>query len=228
MPHSIGQTLPLSRFWRTLCDRLSFGHPGPVVRIQRRLLLADVVAARSIASPCPSWRAVFVKAIAHVSAANPLLRRSFLSWPWPRIYGHPVTVAVVPVRSDDEIKFVRVRQPEALRLAEIDEILASSTRCRKKGSGFGTRVGVACSGRVRARKFGTLSVATASLCPPTPLTPELYHGSISANGEVEVSLSFDERVMDGIDAGRLLSALEDSLHERVLTELRYLESLEAA
>ena len=46
MPHSIRQTLPWSRFWRILCDLLPAGRPGQALRIQRRILLADVAAAK--------------------------------------------------------------------------------------------------------------------------------------------------------------------------------------
>ena len=81
MPHSIRQTLPLSRFWRILCDVIPLGRPSQAVRVQRRLLLADVAAARAIASPSPSWRAVFLKAFAHVSAANPLWFFWIFAWP---------------------------------------------------------------------------------------------------------------------------------------------------
>jgi hypothetical protein len=225
MPHSIERTLPLARTWRYLCDTLSLARPSPTVRIQRRISLADVAVARALAFPCPSWQAVFLKAFAHVSAANPLLRRCFLSWPWPRVYEHSETIATVPAARPGEIGFIRLVRPESLRLVEIDEALSSATDLIRL-SGLPLRVGAAWSGHYRARKFGTLSVTTASL--HAPFIPALHHGSISANGEVDVSLTYDHRVLDGIDAARVLSVVEDSLHERILTELRYLESVEAA
>jgi hypothetical protein len=226
MPHAIGQTLPLSRLWRFLSETFSLGRTTSPMRIQRRLLLADVATARGIASPSPSWRAVFLKAFAHVSAANPLLRRCFLSWPWPRIYEHPETVAVLPVERNAEIEFVRLKRPESLRLSEIDDALASPAT--PPPTGLAMQLGTACSGRFRARRFGTLSLSAVSLHPPSILIPRLHHGPVSNHGEVDVCLEYDPRVLDGVEAARILTALEDSLHERILIELRYLESAEAA
>jgi hypothetical protein len=196
------------------------------MRMQGRFLLAPVAAARATAIPCPSWQAIFIKGLAHVSAANALLRRCFLSWPWPRIYQHSKTVAVVPVERNNEQGVHLLRQPETLRLAEIDAALASSPT--PLPAGLILRLGTAWSGRYRARSSGTLNVAAGWQQVPQELTPTLHHGPIHNNGEVDICLTYDPRVLCELDAARILTALEDSLQERVLTELRYLESVEAA
>ncbi len=197
---------------------------GPTQRFFSTVLsLPDVVAARALATPRPSWRAVFLKAFAHVAAANPLLRRCLVPWPISRVYQHPETIAIASVERSDGIGFVRVTRPEKLRLSEIDALLEGEGSPPPRHSRL-LRLGVAWSGSFRAQRFGTMSIGPH----PLPiLMPALHHGLIDKD-EVDVRLTYDRRILDDEDAIRVLAALEDVLHERILTELRYLESVEAA
>jgi len=82
-------------------------------------------------------------------------------------------------------------------------------------------------GRQRARYFGTfgLSVYSAlnaeSLHPLTPLTTLLNYGVIDRDGNVNVRIIYDHRVLDGADAARFMSyivaLLEDPM--RMLVEV---------
>jgi hypothetical protein len=239
MPHAIGCKLSLSPARRYVCDLLQLTRRIPAVPVQRRMKLADVAAAREAAAPRPSWRAIFLKAFAHVSAVNPLLRRSYLSLPWPRLHEHDETIASVPVEwlqhGEEELAFVSLRRPEAMSLSEIDAALqAENCPGPPRLPRFALRFGLACSGRFRTRLFGTFGLSAyaglsaAPLHPLSMFAPTLHHGPVDERGMADVCLTYDHRVLDGCDAARALSAVEQMLHERLLTELRYLETVEAA
>jgi hypothetical protein len=84
-------------------------------------------------------------------------------------------------------------------------------------------------GRQRANYFGTfgLSVYSAlnaeSLHPLTPLTTLLNYGVISSDGDVNVRIIYDHRVMNGATVARALGRLEEILNTVVAEELRSLE-----
>ena len=229
MPHAIGRKLTLSFARRFFRDLLLRARRNPIASMQRRMRLAAVAAARELAVPRPSWQAIFLKAFAHVSAGNPLLRRCHLSWPWPRWYQHAETVAAIPVERPQPT-FVLLPGSETLRLSEVDAALQEEERIATlpDASHFALRLGLACSGRVRAAHCGTFSLSATQREPVTPFVPALHHGPVDERDEANVCLTYDLRVLDSFDAARALGELEQVLHERILTELRYIESLEVA
>jgi hypothetical protein len=83
MSSPINRTIPLSPAWRLACDVLHFGQKVPLVVLERRMRLADVVRARAAILTKPTWFAVFAKAYGIIAARWPALRRSYLSLPWP-------------------------------------------------------------------------------------------------------------------------------------------------
>src|SRR5947209_19882486 len=89
MPQPRGFNLPLSLPRRFIGDMLHFTKAVPSIPVQRRMHLADLVAARAAAEPRPSWCSIFTKAYAFVTDATPALRRAYLSFPWPHLYQHP-------------------------------------------------------------------------------------------------------------------------------------------
>jgi hypothetical protein len=250
-----GRNLPLSLPRRFICDLLHAARRVPTVPVQRRLDLAAVVAARQAAAPRPSWPAIFTKAYAFVCAARPELRRSYLSFPRPHLYEHPIAVASVAVErrfgDEDAVFFGHVNSPEALSLAELDRRLRSFKELPLEQVG-GFRhalrvsalprplrrlawwVGLNVSGRKRAHFMGTFGVSVyaglgaASLHPLSPLTTTLNYGVIGPDGGADVRLIYDHRVMDGATVARALQDLERVLQCEILAELRYLRAVEAA
>ena len=83
-------------------------------------------------------------------------------------------------------------------------------------------------GRQRGNYFGTfgLSVYSAlnveSFHPLSPLTSVVNYGPIDANGEVNVRIIYDHRVLDGATIGRALARLEEILNGPIVEELRRL------
>ena len=227
MPQAIGRKLKLSPVRRFFCGLLYPSREHPSVQIHRRMKLAAIAAARAAAVPCPSWRALFLKAFAHVSASNPLLRRCYLPLPWPHLYEHPETIAAIPVERNrnNENDSIIILCSETLPLSEIDAALESTVRSTAPPRRVALRLGMACSGRFRARLFGTFAMS-APAGMSAALT--LAYGPVNESGETDVRLTYDCRVVDGFGASRALGEMEQVLHERMLTELRYIESVEAA
>jgi hypothetical protein len=250
-----GRNLALSLPRRFICDLLHFAQRVPTVPVQRRVNLATVVAARSAAAPRPSWAAVFTKAYGFVCAARPELRRCYLSFPRPHLYEHPVSVASVAVErrfgDEDAVLFGHITAPETHSLMEVDRrVRAFKELPLERVGGFRQAlrisglprplrrlawwVGLNVSGRKRAHFMGTYGVSTytslgaASLHPLSPLTTALNYGVIDADGQVDVRLIYDHRVMDGATVARALADLERVLQCEIVAELRYLRSVEAA
>jgi hypothetical protein len=255
MPQPAGRSLPLSLPRRFMCDLLHFAQRVPSVPVQRRMHLAEVIAARDRAHPRPSWCALFTKAYGFVAAAYPQLRRAYLSFPTPHLYEHPLSVATVAIertyRGEEAVFFARVRQPEGRPLHDIDAVLRRYKEEPVEGIRSFQRMlrlsrwprpvrrlvwwaGLNCWGRKRAHYVGTFGVSVyaglgaASLHPLSLLTSTLNYGVFAADGGVDVRLVYDHRVVDGAVVARALADLERALCHEVLAELRYCEGLDAA
>jgi len=223
--------------------------------VQRRLRLAEVVAARQTAHPQPSWCALFTKAYGFVSAVNPHLRRAYIGYPWPHLYEHPENIAMLAVErihdSEAALFFALLPRPEMLSLHEIDARLnhwqdtpVEDVDCFRQTLHFSRRprslrrlmgwLGLHWSGRQRVRWLGTFGmqvcpgVGAAKTHPLALLTTTLCPGEVDEHGEVDVRLLYDHRVLDGGTAARALAELERVLNHEVLAELRYCQSVEAA
>jgi hypothetical protein len=254
MPQLIGRKLPLSLPRRYVCDLLHFGRNVPSVPVQRRLRLAQVATARQVARPQPSWSALFTRAYALVSAANPQLRRAYVGFPRPHLYEHPENVATLAVErsheGEDALFFAPLPRPETLGLHEIDaqlrhyqETPVVEIDCFQRALRFSRWprplrrlagwLALHGSGRRRACWLGTFgvsvgAVSAATVHPLALLTTTLYHGEVDERGEVDVRLLYDHRVLDGGTAARALAELERVLTHEVLAELRYCQGVEAA
>src|SRR5947209_1714338 len=97
MGERYGRNLALSLPRRFIGDLLHFAQKVPTVPVQRRMNIAPLVAARKLAVPRPSWCALFTKAYVMVAKARPELRRAYLSFPWPHLYEHSISVASVAI-----------------------------------------------------------------------------------------------------------------------------------
>ncbi|HZT79036.1 MAG TPA: hypothetical protein VFA26_02340 [Gemmataceae bacterium] len=255
MKNPAGRRLPLSLPRTLICDVLHFARKVPTVPVERRMHLAEVVAARQKANPRPSWVAIFAKAFALVAATRPELRRCYMGFPWPHLYEHPVSVASVAFerryRDEDAVLFAPVRRLDTRGLLEIDEKLRyykttpvekvtpfrralRTARLPRPLRRFVMWFGLNAWGRKRSHYLGTFGVSVyaglgaASLHPLSPLTCTLNYGVIGLDGSVNVRLIYDHRVMDGSTVARALDEMEGVLKNEILAELRYFEALDAA
>lgn len=255
MPQPVGRSLRLSLPRRFIGDLVHFARQVPSVPVQRRMDLAPVVAAREVAEPRPSWCALFTKAYAFVCAARPELRRAYLTFPYDRLYEHPVSSASIAVErrfgDEDAVFFGHLNQPETRSLIEIDARLREFKERPVESLGAFRRalrisslprplrrlawwVGLSMWGRKRAQFMGTFGVSVysglgaESLHPLSPLTTTLNYGVIDAVGGVDVRIIYDHRVLDGATVARVLQDLERVLTCEIVAELRYLKAVAAA
>lgn len=248
-----GFNLPLSLPRRLITDLLYFSKRVPSVPVERHMDLADLVEARELAVPRPSWCAIFTKAWAMTCAAHPALRRTYLHFPCQRLYQHPISVASIaverPYGDENAVFFMQLSHPELRPLVEIDERI-KSFKDRPLGSTSVVRrqllvarqplpvrrllwwLVLNLQGRLRARIFGTFGVSVysglgaATLHPTCLNTSTISYGVIGPDGRVPVRVGYDHRVLDGADVARALASLERFLKHEILAELRYLECAE--
>src|SRR5262245_25322551 len=88
-PSRKGRNLGLSVPRRLVCDLLHFASKVPTVPVQRMVDLGELPAVRARLAARPGWCPIFTKAYAIVASRFPELRRSYLPFPYPRLYEHP-------------------------------------------------------------------------------------------------------------------------------------------
>jgi hypothetical protein len=250
-----GRNLPLSLPRRFIGDLVHFAHRVPTVPVQRRMNLADLVAARQATEPRPSWPAIFAKAYGIVAGARPELRRAYLGFPRPHLYEHPISIASIAIErrfvEEDAVFFAHVKNPPAWSLAEIDgrlrhykeQPLEQLSSCRRALliSRFPWPIrrliwwtGINVFGRKRAQYLGTFGISAyaglgaASLHPLSPLCTTINYGVFGADGSLDVRIIYDHRVLDGATVARALQHLEDVLKNQIVAELRSLRPADAA
>jgi hypothetical protein len=225
---------------------MHFSQKIPLVTVERPMKLGEVVRARAAAVPRPSWYALFAKAYAIVSAAQPELRRSYMSLPWPRLFEHARNIATVPIErrrnGEDVILYVPLPDPEQHSLQELDAVISDyKNEPLENISFFRTQLwmsrlprplrrlcwwlGLNLIGRVRAYFYGTFGLTgigafgASALNLWSPLTTTVTYGVFDSAGNVPARIAFDHRVMDGIAPARALAAMEEVLNGEILEEL---------
>ncbi len=244
-----GQTIRLSKPRRMVIDLLYFAKALPTVPVQRRMGLLSVVAARAACLNRPQWTAIFAKAYALVAQEFPELRRAYVKFPWPHLYEYPVSTASIiferDYRGEPSLFSLLVKDPTELSLdnlrqlishgetAPIDDVKDYRRSLRIAGLPRPVRrllwwLGLNIS-RQRGNYFGTFGLSVYSvlnadsLHPLSPLTTLLNYGFIASNGNVDVRIIYDHRVMDGANVARALARLEEILNGPIAEELRSLE-----
>ncbi len=248
MQKAAGRCFPVSPFRRLVTDLMHFGKRVPAVTVERRMSLGPLIAARAAAPTPPSWTSLFAKAYAMLGKDYPELRRSYLSFPWARIYEHPHSIVALNVErrlpGEDIILFCLIRSPENRTLQELDAIVrlhkdgpVEELRSYQRSLALG-RVpwplrrwcwwaALNLSGRRRCHNFGTFSISSVSssgagLLHVIPvLTSSLHYGMFDEEGRLDVRITWDHRVMDGATAARILADLEAVLTGAIVKELSW-------
>ncbi len=246
LPFHKGRSIRLSLPRRFICDLLHFAKRIPSVPMQRRMNLADVVAIRKSWTQRVSWCAIFMKAFAIVAAQRSELRRTFMPVPRAHLYEHPANIASLAIEREFDgepgVFFGQISQPELFSLVVIDQELhryqewpiekipTFERLLRVSRLPFLIRrllwwCGLNLSGLYRTWYFGTFGVSVtanlgaASLHQLSLLTMAINYGTFESNGDIDVRLTYDHRVIDGATAARALAAIEEALHVEILAEL---------
>jgi len=249
MAQPIGRRVPVSLPRRFVGDLVHCAKSAPLCTLRRTMHLAKVAAARTQANPRPGWCAVFTKAYGLVCARRPELRWAFIPFPFSHFYEHPHSIGCIAIErklgNEDAVLFTHVRGPENQNLTAIEDHLK---RCKEdpiesiplfrrilKTSRWPWPVrrllwwcGLNLSGYRRACHLGTFGISVvsalggASVTLLTPVSTALSYGVLEADGTLEVSLTYDHRVIDGGTAARTLMEMESVLNGQILDELRLL------
>ncbi len=249
-----GIYLPLSPSRRMMWDLLEAAQKIPQATVSRRMNLRDLVNARNLAEPRPSWNSMFTKAYATTTAATPELRRLFVRWPWARLYEHPENVTAIAIEAEingeKTIVGGHVKSPEKMALLALDQAVIAikhdpaiaKWHRRAMRLAFLPRflraslwtLALDWSGGRRARILGTLGVTSIAFAgghdaiPLTALGNILHYGIVDPQGNAWVRITFDHRVMDGAVVARALVMLEQILNTDILAEVRGLPARAAA
>ena len=189
---------------------------------------------------------LFSKAFGMLGRDYPVLRQSYMKFPWPRIYEHPYGVACVVIERDlngeTGIACCLIRKPFEKPLSEIDAIIQmyKTDPVEKHGSirramriskfprwirYFGWWYQLNCDGSIRTYNSGTFGVSVTAghgataLSLVTPLTSTLHYGIFETDGSIPCRMTFDHRVLDGGDMARVLVELEKVLLDDLLEEV---------
>jgi pyruvate/2-oxoglutarate dehydrogenase complex dihydrolipoamide acyltransferase (E2) component len=246
MPKAVGRSIPLSPFRKLVVDLMHFSQQVPSVTADREMDLSPLIAARRACAARPSWAVIFAKAFSIMSRAYPVLRRSYLKFPWPRLYEHPHNVVALNVErrlpDEDIVLFCLIRSPENRSLEELDALVrhhkdapVESLRSYQRAVGM-ARVpwpvrrwvwwaALNLFGRRRCHNYGTFSLSSvasqgAGLLHLTPvLTSALHYGMFDKQGRIDVRITWDHRVTDGATIARALVDLETILNREMVQEL---------
>ena len=254
MPKAVGRYLPVSPFRRVVTDLMHFSAQVPSVTAERRMDLRPLVAARAARAPRAGWCVLFSKAFAMLGRDYPALRRSYVKFPWPRLYEHPHNIVALNVEralnGESIVLYCLIRAPENRSLAEMDAIVRhhqeeplEKLRSYKRSLGMGRIpwplrhwfwwASLNVFGRRRCHNYGTFSISSvaaqgAGLLHLIPLlTATLHYGMFDEQHRLDMRLSWDHRVMDGTTAARVLTDLESVLNRDMVRELTGTRALAA-
>jgi hypothetical protein len=236
--------VPLHRRW--INDIIHFGKKGHVAGCAWRINLAPALAARAAREPAIGWTAMWIKALALVSRRHPELRTAYLPFPWARLYLHPDCVCTVAIERTwqgySAVFFEQIRQPDTIALTDLDALLRRLKQEPVESFGSFRRMirfarppvlvrrliwsaVLYWSGALRAKYMGTcvlnpFPTGGSVIQSTTPISFLVYFGLVQSNGDTEVQVLFDHRVMDGIDAYRFLRSIEATLNREIVAELK--------
>jgi hypothetical protein len=249
MHEAKGRYLPLPGPRRFIGDLEHFARRIPSAPVSRTFDINALLEPRTRHSARPSWSCVFMKAYAMVGAEHAPLRRSFLEFPWPRLYEHPwmnCALAIERTYQGEQGVFVGIfRAPEQQSLDQLQQAVAWYKNETLEKVGFyrmALRFSQApmpirrllwwgalnVSGFKRNKRFGTFGLSSygalgaEQIHPISPLTTTLTYGPIDpATGRVVVKLIYDHRVLDGAYIARRLRDIEAVINGQILDELRH-------
>lgn len=236
--------LPTSRALPS--DIASMAARMPTARVDFWVNLSTLSAIRASSSPRVSWAALFIRAYGLVTEELPYTRQTYWRWPFPHVYQHAYSVAMLAVQRENPARLCwgRISNPAALPLSAIQswidryqtEPVSKAFRKQVWFSRFpmlARRVlwwlVMNVSGRRRGRQLGTFSISSLAgqgllnRDHPTLATTSLSYGPIQPNGDCQLTLLYDHRILDGMQAARALQRLRDHLQHSMVHELKGLQ-----
>lgn len=192
-----------------------------------------------------------MKAYGIVASRHEELRTSYLPWPVPHFYVHPINIAGVAIekefRGERMVLHTQIRSPETSPLLALGDSLRRYKEAEVSEIGYyrrALRTGrlpyplrwflwwttLNWSGYKKSKRIGTFGLTSygrlgaEQIHPIGPLTTTLTFGPISNSGELVVKVVYDHRVTDGAEIARCLKEFEEVLQVEILMELKSLSN----
>ena len=240
-----GCRFPVPQSRRLTWDLLWLHRSVPLCSHDRLMRLGPLAACRSATPTRIGWATLFIKAFGKLSVEVPQLRQIWFSWPWPHLYEHPESIAVLTVhrefRSEPWLFWGRIRTPETRTLTDLQACIDSFQQQPVERQ-FARELQLAAlptplrrliwwwnmhlAGPARARRLGTFFLSTLAgrgaeiRLPPSIQTACLTYGPLDEQGICRVTLAYDHRIMDGVLAATILERLEQLLLTEIRSELQ--------
>lgn len=240
---------PVPRSRAMVRDLLHFEREVPTFPHCREMDLRAVADVREALPARISWTVIFIKAFALLAKRSPVLRQSWMKYPWPHLYLSPHSVAYLPVKRtcgeeewlcfapffapEDQTLAALHGQLEQFRTGPVEEVFRTQYRAAFLPTPL-RRLIVAswfrCLGKRRVKRMGTFGITTISSrgaviqYPPGIQTTTITYGPLDEAGRSRVTLHYDHRLMDGWYVAEVLAELEEVLNGEILRELQQLQS----
>jgi hypothetical protein len=243
--------VPRSR--RLTIDLLHYRAKVPTCAHDRNCDFRRVAEARDRCPVRISWSMIFIKAFGLAAARCPAMRQMYLPLPWPHIYQHPTSVAMVAThrdfRGEPWLFWSRFDRPESRPLVRLQAMLAHyqsapveevftrqlqlsglPTPLRRLLWSWTFYVG----GPARVRRSGTFFLTTIAgqgaeiQHPPAFLTANATYGPIDERGKSRVTIAYDHRLMDGRLVAGVLADIDAALGGPIVAELDAVSAGETA
>ncbi len=237
------QSVPLQRRWMN--DLVHFGKKSHIMGCSWRINVAPLVAARAARQPPSGWTAIWMKTLALVGRRRPELRTLYLPFPWARLYVNPDSVCTVAIERTWQgalaLFFEQFIAPERFTLDHLNQALRKLKQEPVENIGSFRRLirfarppvlvrrliwscALNWSGRFRARYFGISALnpfpvgghITQSTMPASFM---IYFGLVEPNGDANIQIFYDHRVMDGVEIYRIVRDVEATMNRDIVTEL---------
>jgi hypothetical protein len=241
------RSIPLSLPRRFIADLSHTRLAVPIGVIRRTINIARLREARREAPPIP-WTILFAKAWALVAAQTPALRQTYAKLPWPHLSEADASVVTIMIERDwlgqPSLFPAKLKRPAERTLIDLTADLQ-----RHVSGPFSANQHYAVILRLsrlpllvrrllwwvafnvgawRVAYFGTFGISVLGhagvtiALPVSPLTSFVSYGPFQPNGDVEVMVAFDHRVMDGGLVADAMNELDRMLNGAIIQELQTL------
>ena len=234
--------LSLSR--RVIVDLMRASKDIPFVAVRRTLSIGRLAAARKGLRQRPAWAVIFAKGFALLAREQPILRQTYLKWPWAHLYEFPHTVAMIVIAPDaapDGVLLFPVKAPDLISLEDTDQAVRQAKSQPIEATPFFRKTMTVTRlpnpirwlawwiglnfGRQRGNYFGNLlvtSVAAFGGGEVEALGPQsfiLSYDKVRDDGSIDVMIRWDHRIADAAFIDLELSRLEQILNRQIADEM---------
>jgi hypothetical protein len=251
----MGKRIKLSNGRRLVDDVTHMAKKMPMVAMSGDFDAGLVAKFRRRSRPKIAWNVLYMKAYASVCQQNPILKRSYVRFPWGHFYEHDQNVCMMTIareyQGEERLFFARFNSPDARSLAELQEHYDYYRKAPiNEIKQFRHQIRFANTPRFlrrfawwtlfnvwpakRASHMGTfgISISGHKGCYGNqhlgPNTTILGVDPVPIKGVSRILLSFDHRVIDGSPAAKVLRELQQMLTTTIKVELAEMTGFHSA